>query len=181
MRSLYKEEAENQWNWTWVLEQPATNPYADLKTWIEKDKEGTHKDHLVYFVNNSLAQPKGTQLQQHSPRCLPRSRPPGAPYSFLQSQVTDSVLLYCTEQPNSANTAATTLKSALHLLCHNTGTKARDGQPALGTPVSSWCGCAPSTATVPQVPHHCTPLCKPDWVASHKVFMTRIASSPSEV
>lgn len=108
-----------------VLEQPATNPCADLKMWIGKNKEGIHKDHLVYFVNNSLAQPKGTQLQRHSP-CNPWSWPSGAPNSFLQRQVKDSVVLYCTEQPNSA----------IHLLLHLNllyiyfallGSKAREG------------------------------------------------------
>lgn len=124
-----------------VLEQPATNPCADLKMWIGKNKEGIHKDHLVYFVNNSLAQPKGTQLQRHSP-CNPWSWPSGAPNSFLQRQVKDSVVLYCTEQPNSA----------IHLLLHLNllyiyfallGSKAREG--CLGAPASPWCGCAWST------------------------------------
>lgn len=118
MRALYKEEAENQWNWTCVLEQPATNPCAKLKTRIEKKKEEIHKDHLVYLVTSSLAQPKGTQLWEHSPWSLP----PGTPYSLLHRR-----RFYCTEQSCSA------IQLLLHwnLLCVYfalLGSKARDGE-----------------------------------------------------
>lgn len=54
-----------------------------------------------------------------------------------------------------SNTAATTLKSALCLLCL-VREQGQGWRAALQTPVSPWCGCAWSTTPAPQVPQLCT-------------------------
>lgn len=112
----------------------------------EKNKEGIHKDHLVYLVNSSPAQPTGRQLWQ--PLHSHSHQEPLTPSSKDKLKV-----LHRTAQ--FRNMAATTLQSALWLLCL-VWEQGQGGTAALGTPVSPWCAVLRA------------PLHKPDWAQPQK-------------
>lgn len=135
MRSLYKEEAENQWNWTCVLEQQPLTHVQTSEHGLRKTRKGSTRITWCILSTALLLSPRA-----HSSGSTPHSHSHLEP---LTPSSKDKLKILHRTAP-FGNTAATTLKPALSLLCL-VREQGQGGTAALGTPLSPWCGCAWST------------------------------------